>query len=227
MKTSSRPGILAGCLALIVALAGCTTASSLPDVVAANATETVTLKIQGGHETGPVGNGRPVVLIAAALGVPTEVFREAFSGVSPAGAGQEVDEERANANKAVLLGALAPYGVSNDRLDEVSNFYRYVESAGELWSHRDATVVAVVENGVVTSISVTDAGFGYSSVPTVTLPPVSLRLSNWRTVPTSRRTAASSASSSDDHESVTMVGSGNVQGRKRPLMSAASSRMRA
>lgn len=161
-------GISAAALALLVALSGCAAAS--PDSSEALLDGEVTVLVEGGHETEPVDSGRPVALIAAALGVPTEVFREAFSDVSPAGAGQEVDAERANANKAVLLGALAPYGVSNDRLDEVSNFYRYVESAGELWSHRDATVVAVVENGTVTSITVTDAGFGYSSVPTVTLP---------------------------------------------------------
>lgn len=156
------------CLALLVVLSGCAAAS--PDASEPLLDGEVTVLVEGGHETDPFDNGRPVVLIAAALEVPTEVFREAFSGVSPAGAGQEVDEERANANKAVLLGVLAPYGVSNDRLDEVSNFYRYVESAGELWSHRDGTAVAVVENGVVTSITVTDAGFGYSSTPTVTLP---------------------------------------------------------
>ena len=172
MRTLSRPGGAAAALALLVVLAGCTTASSpavTPEVSGVATVESVTVAIDGGHETDPVDNGRPVVLIAAALGVPTEVFREAFSGVSPAGAGQEVDEARANANKAVLLGVLAPYGVTNDRLDEVSNFYRYVESAGELWSHRDATAVAVVENGRVTSIRVTDPGFGYSSTPTVTL----------------------------------------------------------
>jgi hypothetical protein len=162
------PGIAAAALALLVMLSGCTAAS--PDAPEALLDGEVTVLVEGGHETDPVDSGRPVVLIAAALGVPTEVFREAFSGVSSAGAGEEVDEERATANKAVLLGVLAPYGVSSERLDEVSNFYRYVESAGQLWSHRDASGVAVVENGVVTSITVTEAGFGYSSAPTVTLP---------------------------------------------------------
>lgn len=38
----------------------------------------------GGHETVGVDHGRPVVLIAAALGVKDEVFREAFSHVHPA-----------------------------------------------------------------------------------------------------------------------------------------------
>ena len=37
--------------------------------------------IQGGYETDSRDNGRPVRLIAAALEVPDEVFREAFAGV--------------------------------------------------------------------------------------------------------------------------------------------------
>lgn len=168
MRTPFRGAAVAALALLVVVLSGCAAASPRSSEPLRDGE--VTVLVEGGHETDSVDNGRPVVLIAAALGVPTEVFREAFSGVSPAGAGQDVDEERASANKAVLLGALAPYGVSNDRLDEVSNFYRYVESAGELWSHREATAVAVVENGVVTSITVTDPGFGYSAVPTITVP---------------------------------------------------------
>ena len=125
---------------------------------------TVTVTIEGGLETDPVDNGRPVVLIAAALGVPTEVFREAFSGVSPAGAGEEVDEQRAQANKAVLLTVLAPYGITNDQLDAASNFYRYNGSAGETWPHEAAT--ATISDGV---IRITNPGYGYSSAPTVTL----------------------------------------------------------
>src|SRR5437868_3846849 len=38
----------------------------------------------GGHEIGANDYGRPVVLMAAALGVEPDVFREAFSGVTPA-----------------------------------------------------------------------------------------------------------------------------------------------
>ena len=37
----------------------------------------------GGHETDPRDRGRPVILIAAALGVPADVFRAAFTHVHP------------------------------------------------------------------------------------------------------------------------------------------------
>src|SRR5947209_5523361 len=48
----------------------------------------------GGHETDPRDRGRPVVLIAAALGVPADVFRAAFRNVTPAPAGREPDPEQ-------------------------------------------------------------------------------------------------------------------------------------
>jgi hypothetical protein len=134
-------------------------------------TRTVTLTISGGHDTDPVDHGRPVVLVAAGLGVPTDVFRQAFSGVHPAGAGSGgPTEAEAQANKAALLAVLAPYGVTNDRLDEVSNRYRYMASSGETWTHRDAKATATVRNGKVVSVTLVDAGAGYSSTPTVTVP---------------------------------------------------------
>lgn len=126
------------------------------------------MAISGGLETDPVDNSRPVVLIAAALGVPTEVFREAFSGVHPSTDGEPTGAE-AQANKAALLEVLGPYGISNDQLDTVSNHYRYLASAGELWPHTDATAIATVVDGVVTGIEIVSAGSGYSSVPTITL----------------------------------------------------------
>lgn len=134
---------------------------------------TVTLQISGGHETDPVDHGRPVGLVAAGLGVPTEVFRQAFSGVHPAGAGSGgPTEAEAQANKAALLAVLAPYGITNERLDEVSNHYRYMASDGELWQHRDATATATIRNGKVVSVTLVDGGAGYSSTPTVTVPGV-------------------------------------------------------
>lgn len=129
----------------------------------------VTVTISGGFETDPRDHGRPVILIAAALGVPTDVFREAFRHVSPAGPGQEPSEEQAQQNKAALMSVLGPYGVTNDRLDEVSNYYRYSGSAGESWPHTQATAQAIVENGVVTGFVITNPGSGYSSTPTVTV----------------------------------------------------------
>src|SRR5206468_1655940 len=92
----------------------------------------VPVVFSGGHDTDPKDRGRPVVLIAGALGVAPEVFREAFSHVHPAGPGSggPTDAE-ARANKAALMNALGKYGVTNERLDTVSNYYRYVRSRGE------------------------------------------------------------------------------------------------
>jgi hypothetical protein len=133
----------------------------------------VSVMFSGGHETYGPDRGRPVVLIAAALGVPAEVFREAFSHVHPAGPGQSPQEPQVRANKAALMAALTPYGVTDDRLNAVSNHYRYVRSRGEMWPVRAATAYALVASGVVTGFVITDGGTGYSSPPTVTVPGVS------------------------------------------------------
>jgi hypothetical protein len=133
--------------------------------------QTVTLQISGGHATDPVDHERPVVLVAAGLGVPTDVFRAAFSGVHPAGPGSGgPTEQEAQANKAALMAVLAPYGITNERLDAVSNHYRYMASDGELWRHRPARATAVVRDGRVVSVRLLDGGAGYSSTPTVTVP---------------------------------------------------------
>jgi len=131
---------------------------------------TVSVTVSEGYETDPQDHGRPVVLIAAALGVPTEVFREAFSGVTPAelSSGGPTAEE-AQSNKAALMKVLAPYGITNDRLDEVSNYYRYNGQQSKTWKIVPATATAIVTNGVVTGISITNPGSGYSSAPTITI----------------------------------------------------------
>jgi len=123
----------------------------------------------GGYATDPQDRGRPVVLIAAALGVPGEVFRSAFRNVRPAPAGQEPDPAQVRRNKDALMSALSPYGVTNERLDTVSNYYRYNGRRGEMWRHRDAAAYATVRDGKVIGLTVTDPGSGYSSTPTVTL----------------------------------------------------------
>ena len=99
----------------------------------------VPLIFSGGHETDPRDHGRPVILIAAALKVPPEVFREAFSHVHPAGPGSggPTDAE-ARANKHALMDALGKYGVTDEILNEVSNRYRYRSGAGELWPTHEA-----------------------------------------------------------------------------------------
>lgn len=122
----------------------------------------------GGHEIGRNDYGRPVVLIAAALGVKPDVFREAFSGVSPA-KGRGPSGEEARRNKEALMKVLKPHGITNDRLDEVSNYYRFRPQNGELWPTTPAKAYAVVEGGQIKKIVVTEGGSGYSSTPTVTI----------------------------------------------------------
>jgi hypothetical protein len=128
-----------------------------------------TVKISGGHETNPIDHGRPVSLVAGGLGVKPEVFREAFSHVHPAPAGQEPDPEQVRRNKDALLSALGKYGITNDRLDEVSNRYRYNASRGEMWPTKAASVAAMFKKGRLTGFKVVDGGFGYSSPPKITL----------------------------------------------------------
>lgn len=128
----------------------------------------VPLTFSGGHETNPKDRGRPVVLIAAALGVTPEVFRDAFSGVRPSRNGPPSPEE-ARRNKDALMRVLKPHGITNDRLDEVSNYYRYQPQKGDLWKNTPAKGHALVENGQIKKIVITTPGSGYSSPPKVTV----------------------------------------------------------
>jgi len=125
----------------------------------------VPVTFSGGHETDPRDRGRPVVLIAAALGVPAQVFRDAFSHVRPAPAGTRPSGQQVRKNKESLLTTLGPYGVTNDRLDEVSNYYRYVRSRGEMWPTKPAAAYAEVEQGKIVRFVIIKAGAGYSSPP--------------------------------------------------------------
>ncbi|MDB5294981.1 MAG: hypothetical protein JWO31_964 [Phycisphaerales bacterium] len=128
----------------------------------------VPVEFAGGHEIGKGDFGRPVPLIAAALGVKDDVFRQAFSGVTPAhGRGPSPDEARKN--KDALLKVLAPHGVTNDRMDEVANRYRFRPQEGELWPTAPAKAYAVVKDGKVLKVVVTEPGIGYSSPPDVTV----------------------------------------------------------
>lgn len=126
----------------------------------------VPVTFSGGHETDPQDGGRPVVLVAAGLGVKPEVFREAFRGVTPARGGKP-SPEQAHSNKAALMKVLKPHGITNDRLDEVSDYYRYRPQKGELWPTTAAKAHAVVVDGKIKEIVVTEAGAGYSSPPKV------------------------------------------------------------
>ncbi|MCC9609431.1 hypothetical protein LOC68_05245 [Blastopirellula sp. JC732] len=127
-----------------------------------------TVVFQQGYETDPRDGGRPVVLVAAGLGVTSDVFRDAFSGVRPA-RGRGPTGEEARRNKEVLMNALGPHGVTNDRLDEVSNYYRYRPQNGELWTHTPAKATAIIENGMVTGLKIDNPGAGYSSPPKVVI----------------------------------------------------------
>jgi hypothetical protein len=114
----------------------------------------VQVVFSGGYETDPRDGGRPVALIAGALEVPAKVFRKAFTRVRPARAGTEPAPAQVRQNKAALMSELAPYGVTNNRLDTVSNYYRY----------------ALIRNGEITGFEVTNGGSGYSTPPSVRVP---------------------------------------------------------
>jgi hypothetical protein len=130
----------------------------------------VPVVISGGHETDPRDHGRPVALVAGGLGVSPEVFRDAFSKVHPVAPGSYPDELRARQNKETLLGALSRYGITNQRLDAVSDHYRYQPGSGQRWPTKSARIQAVVQNGIVTSFEITDGGSGYTSQPTLFVP---------------------------------------------------------
>lgn len=156
--------------------------STAPDGPTNSVITRLPVVISGGHDTDPRDKGRPVVLVAGALGVTPEVFRDAFSGVKPVAPGSQPDQARAQQNKAVLLAALAPYGITNGQLDAVSDYYRYQPRSGTLWPTRAAVITATVTAGTVTSFEVTDGGAGYSSPPAISVPgaacgPVAVNLS--------------------------------------------------
>jgi hypothetical protein len=159
--------------ACIFAILALSISQAYPTDPAAGSVTKVPVVFSGGHDTDGRDHGRPVVLVAGALGVPPEVFREAFTHVHPAGpdSGGPSDTE-ARANKAALMSALGKYGVTNDRLNTVSNRYRYVRSHGEMWPTAPAVAHALVQNGAVIGYEIVSGGFGYSSPPTVSVPNV-------------------------------------------------------
>ncbi|GEP43419.1 hypothetical protein [Brevifollis gellanilyticus] len=137
-------------------------------------TQRVPVVFSGGHETEGVDHGRPVKLIAAALGVKDEVFRDAFSNVHPAGPGSGGPTgEEARRNKKVLMDALGKHGITNERLDEVSNFYRYPPGRGNLWKTKPAEANALVKDGKVVGYEIVSGGAGYTTPPVVSVPGVS------------------------------------------------------
>lgn len=122
----------------------------------------------GGHELGKNDYGRPCTLMAAALGVKPDEFRKAFSGVTPArGRGPTGGEARRN--KAALMKVLTPLGVTNERMDEVADYYRFRPQDGELWPTKPAQAEAIVSDGKIVKIVVTDPGSGYCTPPKATV----------------------------------------------------------
>ncbi|NCY22574.1 hypothetical protein EBX31_11555 [bacterium] len=130
----------------------------------------VPIVFSGGYETDPRDHGRPVVLIAGALGVSPEVFRDAFRRVHPANPEKGPVPAEAQANKTALLTTLGKYGVTNERLDQVSDYYRYVASRHELWPTQPAAAYALVQNEKIVGYEIVSGGSGYSSSPAVTVP---------------------------------------------------------
>lgn len=155
----SCPRILICSLAVLIAMS----------ITPTRAAETrVPVTFSGGHDLGKNDYGRPCTLMAAALGVKPDEFRKAFSGVTPArGRGPTGDEARRN--KQALMKVLGPLKVTNERMDEVANYYRFRPQSGELWPTKAAQAEAIVQDGKITKIVVTDPGSGYCSPPKATV----------------------------------------------------------
>jgi len=127
-----------------------------------------TMTISGGHETDAIDGGRPVYLIGSMLGITGEQFRDAFSYVTPEENGH-LNEETAQANKVKLLAQLEPYGITNDEIDETTNYYRYYPGGMNIWPYTHAVLDATISNGTVTSFEIVSGGDGYTSEPIVTV----------------------------------------------------------
>src|SRR5262245_18572082 len=93
-----------GCLALTIACLFMLESTMSKAKTEADETKTP-VTFTGGHEIGKNDFGRPVVLMAAALGVKPDEFRKAFSGVRPA-RGRGPTREEAQRNKEALMKVL-------------------------------------------------------------------------------------------------------------------------
>jgi len=67
------------------------------------------------------------------------------------------------------MDALGPYGITNERLDEVSNQYRYPPGPGYMWKHVPASATAIVKDGMITGFKIINAGSGYLTKPKVSV----------------------------------------------------------
>ena len=151
----------------IASIIGLTFAVAAPGMPQSGGVHGPLVTIDGGHDTIAVDHGRPVILVASGLGVPTQVFREAFSHVNPAPDGQEPDPQQVQRNKQALLNALSKYGVTNELLDKVSDHYRCRPGRGIIWRNKPAVLEAIVSKGTLTGFKIVDGGAGYSSAPKI------------------------------------------------------------
>ena len=110
-----------------------------------------------------------MVLIAAALKVPTEVFRKAFSGVTPAAGGQEPEAGQVHRNKETLLCVPAPTASPTTNLTRsptITDTAAAKERCGEM---SPAAATAIIHDGVVTGFTITNAGSANSSPPGISI----------------------------------------------------------
>ena len=68
------------------------------------------------------------------------------------------------------MNALGKFGVTDDRLNAVSNFYRYPPGSRALWKNKPATANALLKNGTIVGYEITSGGYGYTRPPTVSAP---------------------------------------------------------
>ena len=72
------------------------------------------------------------------------------------------------------MAVLAPYGITNERFDQVSNYYGYQSSLGQLWPTRPAKAYLVAGKDGGLRYVVTDGGCGYTSPPVISVPSISV-----------------------------------------------------
>jgi hypothetical protein len=149
---------------LLLSLCALTPTYVIPNAALHAADTSLSVTFSGGHELAKNDYGRPINLMAAGLGVKPEEFRKAFSGVTPA-RGRGPTGAEARRNKEALMKVLGPLKVTNERMDEVANYYRFRPQDGELWPTKPAEAYAIVDNGAVKKIVVASPGTGYNTPP--------------------------------------------------------------
>ena len=55
------------------------------------------------------------------------------------------------------MDALGKYGIINDQLDKVSNYYRYQRSKGEMWPTNPAVAYALGKDGKIIGYEIENA----------------------------------------------------------------------